>query len=84
MVAGFRPRWADARWSFLYDKATRYARAAANGRGREAARRARGGEEVPVPVNGPMINAAVWTWEVPALLLVRRRRHRLLVRRDGV
>jgi hypothetical protein len=65
-VAGFQPRWADARWSFLYDKGTRYARRlAAYGRLREAARRARGGSEVPVPVSGPVINAPVWTWEVP-------------------
>jgi formate-dependent nitrite reductase membrane component NrfD len=65
-VAGARPRWADARWSFLYDKGTGYARrAAANGRVRAAARRARGGDRPTVPVNGPVINAAVWTWEVP-------------------
>jgi hypothetical protein len=65
-VALARPRWGDARWSFLYDKSTRYMRSvAANGRVRAAARRARGGEEVPVPVSGPVINAAVWTWEVP-------------------
>jgi formate-dependent nitrite reductase membrane component NrfD len=59
--------WREARWSFLYDKATRYASlgAAANGRVADAARRMRGGDEVPVPVNGPVINAAVWTWEVP-------------------
>jgi hypothetical protein len=31
----------------------------------EAARRARGGEEVPVPVQGAVIHAPVWTWEVP-------------------
>ena len=65
-VAGARPRWADARWSFLYDKGTRYAREAlGDGRVRAAARRARGGKEVTVPVSGPVINAAVWTWEVP-------------------
>jgi hypothetical protein len=65
-VALMRPRWGDARWSFLYDKGTRYARrAAANGRVRAAARRARGGHEVTVPVQGPVINAPVWTWEVP-------------------
>ena len=65
-VALARPRWGDARWSFLYDKGTKYARSLApNGRVRAAARRARGGEEVPVPVIGPIINAPVWTWEVP-------------------
>jgi hypothetical protein len=65
-VAGARPRWGDARWSFLYDKGTGYARrAAANGRVRAAARRARGGSRPAAAVNGPVINAAVWTWEVP-------------------
>jgi hypothetical protein len=65
-VPGAQPQWADARWSFLYDKGTRYARrAAANGRVRAAARRMRGGKDLTVPVNGPVINAAVWTWEVP-------------------
>jgi formate-dependent nitrite reductase membrane component NrfD len=59
--------WREARWSFLYDKATSYARqgASVNGSVAAAARRMRGGREVPVPVNGPVINAAVWTWEVP-------------------
>lgn len=57
----------EARWSFLYDKATRYARrgAAANGSVADAARRMRGGDGVPVAVQGPVINAAVWTWQVP-------------------
>jgi DMSO reductase anchor subunit len=62
-----RPRWADARWSFLYDKATRYSRGErpANGTVAAAARRMRGGDEVPVEVRGPVINPPVWTWEVP-------------------
>jgi hypothetical protein len=89
-VAGARPAWADAAWSFLYGRDTRYARrtstdgaapeaatpgAATPGAAtpgaraleavRAAARRARGGEEVPVEVHGPVINAPVWTWEVP-------------------
>jgi formate-dependent nitrite reductase membrane component NrfD len=89
-VAGQRPRWADAAWSFLYGRDTRYARggapdaAAPQGAApdaatpdaatpdppplevvRAAARRARGGEEVPVEVHGPVMNAPVWTWEVP-------------------
>jgi len=65
-VAGAQPRFGDARWSFLSGKGTRYARRAAqNGLVRAAARRARGAEEVPVAVRGPVINAAVWTWEVP-------------------
>ena len=54
-VEGFEPDFADARWSFLYKDDTDYA-AAAGGRG-----------EMPAPgdVNGPMMNAPVWTWEVP-------------------
>jgi DMSO reductase anchor subunit len=66
-VALQRPRFEDGRWSFLYDKGTRYAAdaASADGRVAEAARRMRGGEQVPVEVRGPVINAAVWTWEVP-------------------
>ena len=65
-VAGARPAWGDARWSFLYGADTRYAgRGARNGEVAAAARRARGGESVPVPVSGPFLNAPVWTWQVP-------------------
>jgi DMSO reductase anchor subunit len=66
-VGLMRPRFEDAGWSFLYDKATSYARSArtANGSIAAAARRMRGGEDVPVPVRGPVINAPVWTWQVP-------------------
>jgi DMSO reductase anchor subunit len=59
----FRGRFEDARWSFLYDKGTRYAAAAAaDGRGLAPVR---AGEEVPVPVIGPMLHPNVWSWEVP-------------------
>lgn len=65
-VRGFRQRFADARWSFLYDDAaSRYAAAAADGQVPAAARVMRGGREVPVPVRGPVIRPNVWTWEVP-------------------
>jgi formate-dependent nitrite reductase membrane component NrfD len=66
-VAGQRPRFADAAWSFLYGRDTKYARGAQAARdgARAAARNARGGEEVPVEVHGPILNAPVWTWEVP-------------------
>jgi len=67
-VAGTRPGWRDARWSFLYDKGTLYARRTAEGgveAVRAAARRMRGGEQMPEDVRGPVINAPVWTWEVP-------------------
>jgi len=65
-VALFREHFGDARWSYLYDKDTRYAARSGNGSVAAAARAARGGDEVPVEVQGPVINAAVWTWEVPA------------------
>lgn len=56
----------DARWSFLYDEQTQYAT-----RDRppaelvqEASRSARRGG-APGPVQGPVMHAPVWTWEVP-------------------
>jgi formate-dependent nitrite reductase membrane component NrfD len=65
-VALFREHFGDARWSYLYGSDTRYAEASANG----SAASARWGETVPVEVQGPVINAAVWTWEVPAYFFV--------------
>jgi formate-dependent nitrite reductase membrane component NrfD len=66
-VALHRRRWADGRWSYLYGGDTRYrvGEAAGDGDVAASARRMRGGEEMPAPVQGPVINAAVWTWEVP-------------------
>jgi hypothetical protein len=69
-VALAKERFGDSRWSFLYDKDTRYAAASSNGSVAEAARKARGGEEVPVAVQGPMIHATLWTWEVPVYFFV--------------
>jgi formate-dependent nitrite reductase membrane component NrfD len=69
-VALAKESWGDSRWSFLYDKDTGYSDGSANGNVAEAARKARGGEEVPVDVQGPMIHAAVWTWQVPAYFFV--------------
>ncbi|HUR86037.1 MAG TPA: NrfD/PsrC family molybdoenzyme membrane anchor subunit [Solirubrobacteraceae bacterium] len=68
-VAMLRPHFEDGRWSFLYKDDTKYA-ADDGGAARDslvaaAAQRARGGTEVPVEVQGPIINAPVWTWEVP-------------------
>jgi hypothetical protein len=66
-VALQRPRFQDGRWSFLYDKNTKYSDGQPpQGYIPEAARRMRGGDEVPVEVRGPIINPPVWTWEVPA------------------
>ena len=59
-------RFADARWSFLYKDDTGYAdRPADDDAVAEAAHRARTSRE-PDQVIGPMMNPAVWTWEVPA------------------
>ena len=63
-----RPAWGDARWSYLYGRegAARYGSdRPADGEVAAAARRMRGGREVPVPALGPFINPPVWTWEVP-------------------
>jgi hypothetical protein len=68
-VALQRRGWEDGRWSYLFGRDTRYRSEPAARDGTQvaaAARRMRGGEEVPVPVQGPVINHAVWTWEVPA------------------
>jgi formate-dependent nitrite reductase membrane component NrfD len=63
-VALQRERWEDAAWSFLYKDDTRYATAAADMDAVAAAnRRMRGGDLGPV--HGPVLNAPVWTWEVP-------------------
>jgi formate-dependent nitrite reductase membrane component NrfD len=59
----------DARWSYLYGDDTGYsARDADPARAAAAARRMRGGAEVPVAVQGPVMHPAVWTWEVPLYL----------------
>jgi hypothetical protein len=57
--------WKDGRWSYLYGGDTRYGDAAPDIPAvQEAARRAREGEG-PEVVQGPIIHAPVWTWEVP-------------------
>src|SRR4051794_40527987 len=62
-VALHEGRWRDGRWSYLFKSDTRYR--SSDGDLAEAADRMRGGEDVPSEVQGPMIHAAVWTWEVP-------------------
>lgn len=69
-VALHQRRWRDGRWSYLYDKGTAYAAEEADeALVQEAARRARTGPPPPV-VQGPMMHAPVWTWEVPAYFWV--------------
>ena len=61
--------WRDGRWSYLYDEGDtdyRAPEAVPNGNVPEASRRARGGPLADVAVvQGPVIKAPVWTWEVP-------------------
>jgi hypothetical protein len=59
-------KWKDGRWSYLYKDDTAYASAMPDIEAiREAGRRARDGEEPPEVIQGPIIHAPVWTWEVP-------------------
>jgi len=58
-------QWKDGRWSYIYGDDTAYKAEAPDLEAiREAARRARTGE-LPMVVQGPVINAPVWTWEIP-------------------
>ena len=65
-VALHRRAWGDGRESYIFKPSTSYASAPPDdGQVAAAARTMRGGEEVPVEVEGPVIHAPVWTWEVP-------------------
>jgi hypothetical protein len=59
--------WQDMRWSFLYERGPSIYRSDEDAPRRvaDANRRARAGGEVPTGRQGPMMKAAVWTWEVP-------------------
>jgi formate-dependent nitrite reductase membrane component NrfD len=65
-VALHRRRFEDGRWSYLYKKGSAYAtdEPPPEGEVQDAARRARTGPPPPV-VQGPMMHAPVWTWEIP-------------------
>jgi hypothetical protein len=63
-VALAKRGFGDARWSFIYGEDTKYAERG-DGEVAQAARRMRGGGEVPTAVQGPVIHPAVWTWEIP-------------------
>jgi formate-dependent nitrite reductase membrane component NrfD len=60
------PGWRDAGWSYLYGADTGYATAEPPpaAQVQDAARRARTGPP-PDTVQGPVMKAPVWTWEVP-------------------
>jgi Polysulphide reductase, NrfD len=58
-------QWKDGRWSYLFGSDTDYAGTMPDLEAIEhAAERARTGP-MPDEVQGPIINAPVWTWEVP-------------------
>jgi len=68
-VALAKPAWGDAAWSYIFGRDTSYAGPAepsesADGGTAMANRRMRSGA-MPEPVQGPVIHAPVWTWEVP-------------------
>jgi formate-dependent nitrite reductase membrane component NrfD len=64
-VALHKRDFGDSRWSFLYKDDTRYASDRIDDEQVAAAsRRARTGPE-PERIIGPIINPAVWTWEIP-------------------
>jgi formate-dependent nitrite reductase membrane component NrfD len=64
-VALHKSGFADARWSFIYGRDTGYATAVPDDdQVADAARRARTGP-LPEQIAGPIMNPAVWTWEVP-------------------
>jgi formate-dependent nitrite reductase membrane component NrfD len=60
-----RRRFADAAWSFLFGRDTRYRAAEAPAERVAAAARRGRFEREPGPAIGPIIQPAVWTWEVP-------------------
>jgi len=63
-VALQRARWEDAAWSFLYKDDTRYGAAPVDMDAvAQVNRRMRGAPAGPV--HGPLLNAPVWTWEIP-------------------
>jgi formate-dependent nitrite reductase membrane component NrfD len=60
-----RRAWADARWSSIFSRGSRYAEAPDDpDRVAEANRRGRT-QQLPEHVQGPMMKPPVWTWEVP-------------------
>jgi hypothetical protein len=63
-IGGVRPGFEDARWSFLYGEDTNYAPPAPAGRVPGTRQQTHKKGEFR-HIQGPMMNAPVWTWEVP-------------------
>ncbi len=64
-VAMSRRDWRDAAWSDIFRRDTRYLSDAPADPERVAEANRRGRGQAPEVVQGPMLNAPVWTWEVP-------------------
>jgi formate-dependent nitrite reductase membrane component NrfD len=64
-VAGAKPAFGDARWSFLYQRDTRYADVEPEDGEVAAANRAMRERPMPDDLQGPFIKPPVWTWQVP-------------------
>ncbi|HWF73817.1 MAG TPA: NrfD/PsrC family molybdoenzyme membrane anchor subunit [Solirubrobacteraceae bacterium] len=64
-VALARPGWGDAGWSYLFGRDTSYAEAEPDPDAVAAANERMRSQTPVEPVHGPVIHAAVWTWEVP-------------------
>jgi formate-dependent nitrite reductase membrane component NrfD len=64
-VALSRRDWRDAGWSNIFRRDSRYLSAEPADPERVAEANRRGRARPPSVVQGPMLNAPVWTWEVP-------------------
>lgn len=64
-VALAKPLWGDAAWSYIYGADTRYGGAEPAEGEVAAANLAMRSGAMPTPVQGPVIHAPVWTWQVP-------------------
>jgi formate-dependent nitrite reductase membrane component NrfD len=64
-VALHKRRFGDGRWSYLYGSDTAYGTSAVDDEQVAAASVRMRKQSVPDHVQGPVMNPAVWTWEVP-------------------
>ncbi len=64
-VAGFKPGFEDARWSFLYGDDTNYQGVRPPESPHRKGSDPLSGGDSDLHLQGPMMNAPVWTWEVP-------------------